>query len=200
MKKLIFIPILLFIALMRSLIGCEDTNSTLQEQNPDISTTAFTSFDNNPTIQETTDIFAQGIIDYNDDQYGFTVKLPISWEGYTTLIEKWCGYSNLPEQTENIIQTGPEIIIRNPTWSESDLYQDIPIMIFTHDQWEQVTEETDGSFHVSATGVPPAEIGRNFQYIFALPPRYNFMDIRGVEEVWNIINNEGFLSNENLIE
>lgn len=160
MKKVIFTSVLFCTALMIFLTSCGES-----------------------------DIFADGIINYSNDEYGFIITLPISWDGYAIITEEWYGYHE-----NDIIQTGSEIIIRNPTWAEDEIYQDIPIMVFTHDQWEQVGD--DGGFHVSAGG-SPSEIGRNSEYVFALRPRYDHIDARGVEEVRNIIKNEGFYSNKN---
>jgi hypothetical protein len=57
-------------------------------------------------------------------------------------------------------------------------------MIFTKTQWELVEE---GKIVVSAAPAGPSELGRNAKYVFALPPRFNYGDIDGREEVDEII-------------
>jgi len=34
------------------------------------------------------------------------------------------------------MERGPVIILRNPQWKTNDLYQDIPVMVFTRAQWD----------------------------------------------------------------
>jgi len=75
---------------------------------------------------------------------------------------------------------GPVVTIRNPHWTEQQPWQDIPIMVFTIEQWKLVE---DGALIVSAAPIGPGEIGRNCRYVFALPPRYNYADVEGIEEV-----------------
>jgi hypothetical protein len=79
---------------------------------------------------------------------------------------------------------GPEIFIRNPLWTQDNPYQDIPIMVFTYDQWNLIEQE---KLAVSAAPIGPSELGRNAKYIFALPARYNFAFPAGFEEVEKII-------------
>ena len=64
------------------------------------------------------------------------------------------------------------------------MYQDIPVMIFTLNQWEDLWQE---KFHIGAAPIPPSELGRNARYVFALPARYNFAFPPGYEEVEQII-------------
>lgn len=57
-------------------------------------------------------------------------------------------------------------------------------MVFTHKQWKLVEE---GTLVVSAAPIGPGELGRNREYVFALPPRYNYAFPEGYEEVEKII-------------
>jgi hypothetical protein len=63
-------------------------------------------------------------------------------------------------------------------------YQDIPIMIFTIAQWNDL--QTD-KFHIGAAPINPSELGRNNKYVFALPARYNFAYPEGFQEVEQIL-------------
>jgi hypothetical protein len=57
-------------------------------------------------------------------------------------------------------------------------------MVFTLSQWEQIQRE---ELSVGAAPIPPAELGRNGRYVFALPARYNFAFLTGWEEVEKIV-------------
>lgn len=119
-------------------------------------------------------------IEYKDTKYGFTFSLPASWKGYKIVSEKWEG----SDTRKGDIEHGPLIYIRHPAWTKENPRQDIPIMIFTVAQWESVQE---GNYLVNAAPISPNELGRNRKYVFALPPRANYADLAGVEEVDDIL-------------
>ncbi len=129
---------------------------------------------------------AMDSIVYVNKEYRFRFYLPKSWKGYSILVEKWEGSlvakegENKPPQSE----TGPKIIIRHPLWTGSNPRQDIPIMIFTNTQWKLVQNE---ELTVSAAPIGPSELAHNSQYVFALPPRYNYAFATGYEEVDGIL-------------
>ncbi len=123
---------------------------------------------------------AEGV-SYTNDTYGFTISLPDSWEGYTVIEDTW--QSNVAEDNES----GPQLSIRHPEWTEEVPRQDIPILVFTMDQWSDIEAE---KYNVSAAPIPPTELNRNSTYVFALPPRYNFAYPEGYEEVEDIIAGE----------
>jgi hypothetical protein len=96
------------------------------------------------------------------------------------VVEKWEGnYLDNSTKTE-----GPKILVRHPAWTTETPRQDIPIMIFTTDQWGSITEE---KLSVGAAPIGPSELGRNSKYVFALPARYNFAFPVGFEEVETIL-------------
>lgn len=122
---------------------------------------------------------------YKNSNYGFSLTLPDSWKGYTIVNDEWNGYAdsvNISEQ--NAAQVGPLIFIRHPKWTEDVQRQDIPIMVFTLDQWEKIQND---EFHIGAAPINPSELGRNSKYVFALPARYNFAFPVGYEEVDQIL-------------
>lgn len=123
-------------------------------------------------------------IKYNNTQYSFSFTLPISWSGYAILIKNWEG-NTIDEQPNKNIK-GPEILIRHPLWTSTNPRQDIPIMIFTPTQWDLIKQE---KLSLGAAPIGPSELGRNNNYIFALPARYNFAYLIGFEEVEEIIKN-----------
>jgi hypothetical protein len=116
---------------------------------------------------------------YTNRQYHFRFDLPQSWQGFTVLSEEWSGRADNPNQTLPT-ETGPEIILRHPLWTEAHPRQDIPIMIFTTRQWNE-------NLVVSAAPIGPLELGRNSRFVFALPARYNFAFLDGYEEVESIL-------------
>jgi len=118
---------------------------------------------------------------YKNSQYGFTFTLPDTWKGYTIVSEKWEG---LAIGSQEITATGPVLSIRHPQWTKENPRQDIPIMIFTLAQWQDLQQE---KFHIGAAPMGPSELGRSEKFVFALPARYNYAFPTGYEEVENIL-------------
>jgi hypothetical protein len=123
---------------------------------------------------------------YKNTQYGFVFSLPKSWSNYSIVIGKWEGRAVAGPQSGKIITSGELIIIRHPEWTSQNPRQDIPIMIYTIDQWNSLQHE---EFSVGAAPIPPSELARNSKYVFALPARYNYAFPTGFEEVENILAN-----------
>lgn len=120
---------------------------------------------------------------YENNEYGFTFTLPKSWSGYTVVTDSWEGRMADEEQTDSK-EEGPLLMIRHPKWTEENPRQDIPIMIFTREQWASLEKE---EYFVSAAPIPPSKLGENDQYVFALPARYNYAFPEGYEEVEDIL-------------
>jgi len=115
---------------------------------------------------------------YRNTQYGFCFVLPADWKGYKIITEKW------GTETDSY----PVLTIRNPKWTEDDPWQDIPIMIFTREQWE---DQRDEYFNVEGMG--PTEIGRNQTYVFLQPARWiGFEDAKGADEVQTLMMQDPF--------
>jgi hypothetical protein len=124
-------------------------------------------------------------IKYDNKQYGFVFSLPADWQGFTTYSKTWTGTPLEGSQyTKNI--TGPEIYIRNPNWTTKNPYEDIPVMVFTLAEWNEVQQEKLGA---SAAPFPPSQLGQNAKYVFALPPRYDYDFRTGYKEVEQIMQN-----------
>lgn len=121
-----------------------------------------------------------------NNQYGFNIKLPVSWKGYSILTETWQG-AVPTDNGDKIIEQGPELLIRHPLWTEKNPRQDIPIMVFTLDQWNSLQQD---KFHIGAAPINPSELGRNSRYVFALPARYNYAFPTGWEEVDQVLSNK----------
>ena len=110
------------------------------------------------------------------------------------MTDSWQGEALSGKQQGQIVETGVNIIIRHPKWMKEDPRQDIPIMVFTKDQWKLIEKET---LSVSAAPVGPTKLGSNSKYVFALPARYNFSFPTGYEEVDKIVNSKALVANEN---
>ncbi|HYK73480.1 MAG TPA: hypothetical protein VEV44_10260 [Pseudoneobacillus sp.] len=132
---------------------------------------------------------------YQNSQYGFNFSLPVSWQDYKIVTEKWEGLANSGSQGEKVVETGPMILIRHPEWTSQNQRQDIPVMVFTHSQWDTLQTE---EFHIGAAPIGPSELGRNSKYVFALPARYNFAFPTGYEEVETILNNQALQPTESV--
>jgi hypothetical protein len=120
---------------------------------------------------------------YINKRYGFSFTLPKSWKGYSIVVSEWGG-STLDKPTKSV--AGLAISIRHPSWTLADPYQDIPIMVFTYAQWKLVEEN---NLNVSAAPFEPNEIARNTKYVFALPPRFDYSNWTGTEEVDQLLQN-----------
>ena len=137
--------------------------------------------------QEDSQKSADGTV-YENTDYGFEFTLPDSWSGYTIVDGSWTGEPMEGTDSDSSGDiTGPMISIRHPLWTSDDPRQDIPIMIFTTDQWNSLQKE---EFHIGAAPINPKELGHNSKYYFALPARYNFAFPTGYEEVETILEND----------
>ena len=104
----------------------------------------------------------------------------MSWKGYSIVTDQWDGYNNKMGQDEH----GPLVSIRHPLWTKENPRLDIPIMVLTRAQWDSIQKE---DLHIGGAPIPPSGIGENEKYEFALPARYNFSGLDGVEEVDKIM-------------
>lgn len=126
---------------------------------------------------------------YKNTQYGFRFTLPAGWKGYSIITGNWEGYD---VESGRITESGPMISIRHPQWTSQNPRQDIPVMVFTIDQWNLLQKE---AFHIGAAPMGPSELGRNDSYVFALPARYNYAFPTGYEEVEKILENHPLQAN-----
>jgi len=152
------------------IVNTQVTSETASSSTPAAATTtvASTEFTNSPLA-------------YKNHTYGFTINFPKSWMGYKTMVEFWNG---VQVNGGSIKYKGPEIIFRNPNWTEAKPWQDIPVMIFTKEQWKLAESE---DMAVSAAPIGPSKLGENTNYVFALPPRWvGFTDALGQDEAQKI--------------
>ncbi len=126
------------------------------------------------------------MVEYTNNAYGFRVALPQGWKGYSIVDKSWEGVS---VGSNAVTEYGPLVSIRHPLWTADVPRQDIPVMVFTLQQWNDLQAD---KFHIGAAPIGPRELGRNTRYVFALPARYNFAYLPGFEEVDQIINSNAF--------
>src|SRR5581483_7665443 len=88
--------------------------------------------------------------------------------------------------TGKVTQSGPKIVLRNPNWTDANKYEDIPVMVFTMDQWNLVSGP-NATISLGAAPIGPSELGRNNLYVFALPARYNYDYATGWQEADQIV-------------
>lgn len=130
-----------------------------------------------PTTTDTTPVATP--VQYTNAQYGFRFSLPASWAGYSIVSDQWQG-NDFNSPGNKVIAQGPIISIRHPQWTTKQPRQDIPIMVLTISQWDALQQD---KFHIGAAPIGPRELGRNANYVFALPARYNYAFPVGYEEV-----------------
>lgn len=134
-------------------------------------------------ISSATTPSGETVLEYRNNQYGLSVKLPSSWQGYKVQTSTWQG-TNAGQSGDKVVATGPAIHIVHPFSTTQNPRQDIPIMVFTIAQWNAMQAD---QWHVGAAPFNPSELARNSKYVFGLPARYNYAFLPGYEEVQSII-------------
>ncbi|SPF41243.1 Antirepressor regulating drug resistance protein (fragment) [Candidatus Desulfosporosinus infrequens] len=168
------------------IVGCSGPNKpgNGQDQTNTATTGQQNTNANTPNSPSSSSTASDSIV-YKNTQYGFNFTLPESWKNYSIVSSQWEALAQESQQTgKTANETGPIISIRDPQWTSKIPRQDIPIMVFTLDQWVSLQQ---GIFHIGAAPIGPSELGRNNSYVFALPARYNFAFPAGYEEVETIL-------------
>ncbi len=141
-----------------------------------------------PQVQQPATAEGTNAVIYTNNDFHFSVTLPPEWKGFTIVKNTWLGQA-IGDTGDIPFTSGPLISVRDPRWTNDAPRQDIPIMIFTLKQWDEMKAE---QYHIGAAPIPPSELGRNADYVFALPARYNFAFPPGYEEVQRIIETGSF--------
>ena len=125
---------------------------------------------------------------YRNDKDGFAGVLPESWRGYQTTESQGDIYDVGGVRSPYIVGHFPLIKIAHPLSTKENPRQDIPVMVFTVEQWAHVGSQTSSDqWSVGAAPIPPSLLGQNSNYVFALPARYNYAFLAGYEEVQKIL-------------
>ena len=123
-------------------------------------------------------------VEYRNEQYAFGITFPSDWSGYSVVAGTWQGQTQDEQGETRDAYTGPEIIMRHRRWTAAAPWQDIPVMVFTHDEWALVEQQKLG---VSAAPITPSKLGENAKFVFALPPRWiGFVDTLGQDEAGKV--------------
>ena len=123
-------------------------------------------------------------VEYRDAELGLSFSLPASWEGFSVRNSSWEGLAQDAALGDVVVEQGPMISIDHPQSTIQEPRQEIPIMVFTIEQWDRMQA---GEWHIGAAPFNPLELGRNSRYVFALPARYNYAFPEGWEEVEQIL-------------
>jgi hypothetical protein len=126
---------------------------------------------------------AVSLVEYRDTELGFSFSLPASWEGFSKVASNWEGLKS-SDLGDEVVEQGPIVSIVHPKSTTEQPRQDIPVMVFTIEQWDRMQR---GEWHIGAAPIGPLELGRNSRYVFALPARYNYAFLEGWEEVDQIL-------------
>jgi len=190
-KKVLSIVIILAMINIVTVLGI-DSNNYIRVKIPNVTIKLVTCDKNKKSFIISPQQTKTQVV-YNNTEYGFKVNLPETWKGYTIVNSTWDGYDTMGEGV--IKETGPLISIRHPLWTEENPRQDIPIMVFTIEQWNAMNND---EFHIGAAPINPSELARNSKYVFGLPARYNFAFLTGFEEVQQIIDSKAVVATENI--
>ncbi|HEX4264422.1 MAG TPA: hypothetical protein VH597_08795 [Verrucomicrobiae bacterium] len=123
---------------------------------------------------------------YHNSQYDFRFFLPAAWKGYSVITQQWKDDAHLSEKNADMASAhGPIIVLRNPQWKTNDLYQDIPIYIFTRQQWEDIHL---GNYDAVGAGGIIYELWHDDKYVFGIHSRYHADDsVNGWKEAEDIV-------------
>jgi hypothetical protein len=124
---------------------------------------------------------------YKNDEYGFAITLPATWEAFIMQKKTWSGH--LIENSKETY-SGPLLLIINPALKADHRFTGIPIMVFTPDVWAMVSGPNP-AVAISAAPIGPAKIGENSKYVFATPPRYigfgDDLNADQINEIYEIV-------------
>lgn len=121
---------------------------------------------------------------YTNESYGFKMTMPDSWKGFTMIEDVWNGWPVGGDAKLGEEYQGPKLIFRNDKWKPLEVWQDIPILVFTKDVWALVMK---GDVMASSSPILPEKIGENSNFIFATPPRWTLNNDPGAEEAIEIV-------------
>jgi hypothetical protein len=171
MNKAVTVALVLILSV--ALFGCTGTKQPEVQPNAE-----------NGKVEATKQQPESGTIVYKNADFGFSFSLPASWQGYQIVASQWEGFALDASGSRIPAETGPMLSIRHPQWTPQNPRQDVPILVFTTEQW---TSLQAGVFHIGAAPINPSELGRTAKYVLALPARYNYAFPEGYEEVERIL-------------
>jgi hypothetical protein len=76
---------------------------------------------------------------YRYTQYDFTFSLPLGWQGDSVLIEQLEDVTYSPAANKSVVMDpSPRIVLRHPQWNASAPNQDIPLLVLSRSQWDDL--------------------------------------------------------------
>jgi hypothetical protein len=132
------------------------------------------------------------LVEYRDTELGFSFSLTASWEGFSIQESNWDGLKS-GDLGDEVVEQGRIVSIVHPKSTTQQPRQEIPLMVFTIEQWERMQS---GEWHIGAAPIGPRELGRNSRYVLAIPARYNYAFLEGWEEVERILQSHPLLTFE----
>jgi hypothetical protein len=124
---------------------------------------------------------------YHEARYDLTFSLPSSWRGCSVAVRELDDQKySLTDDKEVLVGHTPMITLRHPQWHASGPYQDIPILVFSRAQRDELHR---GELWPSLfAGGVMYELWHNRRFVFAISSRYNAdNEVRGWKEVAGII-------------
>jgi len=127
-------------------------------------------------------------IEYRNDTFGFSIILNEGWRGYTVnhIKEDIYDLTGKTKTNNGVVDSIQLIELHHPLETAENPREDMPIMIFTLEQWTHIQNE---EWSAGAAPIPPSLLGQNSQWIMALPARYNYDFKPGWEEVDELVHN-----------
>ena len=132
----------------------------MKKTNADMPQTATTNI---PVVQpvatSTATSTASSTVMYSNTDFGFSLELPKSWEGY--------------KLATGTVKFGQTITITPKSSVDEATREFMPILIYPIAQWKK-WEKNNFEDYPTAAPIGPTERARNSVYVFATAPRYNF--------------------------
>ncbi|HEY3760347.1 MAG TPA: hypothetical protein VGN23_01175 [Verrucomicrobiae bacterium] len=113
---------------------------------------------------------------YHNSRYNLTFYLPADWHGYLVQTRQWNGitYAQATDRDEVVTHGQMIDILRGAQGKTGKPYQDIPIFIFTRQQWDDMHH---GKFvDDQYAGGVIYEMWHNDDYVFGISSRFNVDD------------------------
>ncbi len=126
-------------------------------------------------------------IEFINDKYHFSIYLPKEWEGYQVITEQETGDKESDELFRNIDNEYIVMTIRHPNWTKEEPYQDISLVIFRMEQWNNNVNDATGDDYDLLPHMVPGGDGR---YLITINPAAYDDTLRRYDEVMKIIGNE----------
>lgn len=125
-------------------------------------------------------------IEYTNEDFGFSLLLPKEWEGFEVIKEDGTGDIDTDNLFRKIDKNFKVIKVRHPQWDIEDPYQDISLVFFQIERWNNnINAAINDNFNL----LPHIVLG-NHEYVITLDPIAYKETFRGYQEVMEIIGSD----------